>query len=145
MAAETASDIRLEVRSDPRLLASVRSLVREWFEGHGVMPPQVDQLVLAVDEACANAIRHAYRGRCDQVVELILSAADDELRVEVCDRGVTAEPGRLHRRPLLPPAPDEVRPGGLGVQLIHRAFDEVRFSPGSQCGNRVTMRLIRKG
>jgi anti-sigma regulatory factor (Ser/Thr protein kinase) len=140
-----ASDIRLEVRSDPRLLASVRGLVREWLASHEVAPQRVDELVLAVDEACANAIRHAYHGRSDELVELHLRATADELMVEVCDRGVTAPPERVDRRVLLPPRPEEVCPGGLGVQLIHQAFDEVRFCPGSPCGNRVTMRLSRKG
>lgn len=142
---DCTNDIRLEVRSDPRLLASVRGLVREWLEGHGVAAERVDQLVLAVDEACANAIRHAYQGRSDMTVELSLHANADELRVEVCDRGVTAPVERVGQRPLAPPHPDELCPGGLGVQLIHQAFDEVRFGPGSPCGNQVTMRLFRKG
>ena len=145
MPSEPASDIRLEIRSDPRLLASVRGLVREWLTSQGVAPHRVDQLVLAIDEACANAIRHAYQGRSDKVVELHLWATADELLVEVCDRGVTAPPERVDRRVLLPPRPEEVCPGGLGVQLIHQAFDDVKFYPGSPCGNRVTMRLFRKG
>ncbi len=145
LSSECTNDIRLEVRSDPRLLASVRGLVRVWLEGHGVAPERVDQLVLAVDEACANAIRHAYRGRSDRMVELALRSNAEELRVEVCDRGATAPAERLGERALVPPHPDELCPGGLGVQLIHRAFDEVRFSPGSPCGNQVTMRLFRKG
>ncbi len=140
-----ASDIRLEVRSDPRLLASVRGLVREWLASHEVAPQRVDQLVLAVDEACANAIRHAYQGRSDELVELHLRATADELLVEVRDSGVTAPPERVVRRVLLPPQPEEVCPGGLGVQLIHQAFDEVLFCPGSPCGNRIMMRLSRKG
>ena len=145
MPSECASDIRLEIRSDPKLLASVRSLVREWLESHHVAPQRLNQLVLAVDEACANAIRHAYQGRGDELVELHLRATADELLVEVCDRGVTAPPERVERRELLPPRPEEICPGGLGVQIIHQAFDEVQFCPGSPCGNRVTMRLSRKG
>ena len=33
--------------------------------------------------------------------------------------------------------------GGLGVQLMYRVFDEVKFSPGREKGNRVVMRLKR--
>jgi anti-sigma regulatory factor (Ser/Thr protein kinase) len=140
-----AAEIRLQMRSDPRLLGSVRSLVRCWFERHGVERTRIDDLVLAVDEACANAIRHAYDGRCDELVEVELAAAPAELRVDVCDRGATAPPEAVDRRPLPTPDVDRLCPGGLGVQLMHTAFDEVRFCPGSGCGNRVSMRLVRGG
>lgn len=140
-----AAEIRLQVRSDPRMLGPVRELVRAWFLRHGVAQERVDDLVLAVDEGCANAIRHAYGGRCDETVEVVLAAEPGELRVEVCDRGATAPPGAVGRRLLSSPDPDELCPGGLGVQLIHTAFDDVRFCPGSPCGNRVVMRLEHEG
>ncbi len=140
-----AAEIRLQVRSEARLLGPVRELVRAWFLRHGVAPDRVGDLVLGVDEACANAIRHAYAGRCDEMVELVLAAEPAALRVEVCDRGTTAAPDAVGRRLLAPPEPEELCPGGLGVQLIRTAFDDVRFCPGSPCGNRVVMRLEHEG
>jgi anti-sigma regulatory factor (Ser/Thr protein kinase) len=102
-----------------------------------------DEVVLAIDEACSNAIRHSYEGRCDETVALTLRAAPDFLEFEVCDQGVPGHPERLRRRPLEIPDEDEVRPGGLGVQLMYEVFDEVRFSSGEGGGNCVVMRLRR--
>ena len=136
-------DIRLEVRSDPRLLRTVRSLVRGWVEACNLEPDAADQMVLAIDEACANAIRHSYGGECDRFVELILRADADFLEVRLCDQGEPCPPEHQQRRVLEVPDPEELKPGGLGVQLMHRAFDEVEFCPGEASGNCVTMRRRR--
>ncbi len=136
-------DIRLEVRSDPRLLGSVRGLVRGWVSGFDVDTEIADEVVLAIDEACSNAIRHSYGGRCDATVELTLRATPAYLEFEVSDRGSPCPPERFERRTLHPPTPAEVRPGGLGVQLMHQVFDEVEFSCGDDSGNRVVLRLRR--
>jgi anti-sigma regulatory factor (Ser/Thr protein kinase) len=109
----------------------------------GLAEDRRDEVVLAVDEAMANAIRHAYQGRCDESVELVMTASPEWLEISVSDQGVPCPAECVERRPLAPPGPDELRPGGLGVKLIHEVFDDVRFCPGEDRGNCVTMRLRR--
>lgn len=136
-------DLRLTVRSDPKLLASVRHLVRGWVESWNVEEKTVDSVVLAIDEACTNAIRHAYEGRRDGSVELTLHAEPEHLEFQVSDTGVSCPPECVERRPMGPPDPGDLEPGGLGIQLIHEVFDEVEFCPGESGGNCVTMKLKR--
>ena len=136
-------DLRLTVRSDPKLLISVRSLVRGWLDSWDVDEKIADEAVLAIDEACTNAIRHAYEGRCDGSVELTLHAAEEHLEFQVSDTGVSCPSECTERRPLHPPDVDDLQPGGLGIQLIHKVFDEVDFCPGVSGGNCVTMKLKR--
>jgi anti-sigma regulatory factor (Ser/Thr protein kinase) len=136
-------DLRLTVRSDPKLLASVRSLVRGWVESWNIGEKTTESVVLAVDEACTNAIRHAYEGRCDGTVELTLHAEPEHLEFQVSDTGLSCPPECAQRRPLRPPGPGDLEPGGLGIQLIHEVFDEVEFCPGESGGNCVTMKLKR--
>jgi len=139
-----ADDIRLEVRSDPRFLRCIRSLVRGWVEGCELSRDATDEVVLAIDEACSNAIRHSYGGRCDRFVELTLRADDEWLEVRLCDQGEPCPPEHRERRVLEPPDPEHLVPGGLGVQLIHLAFDEVEFCPGATSGNCVILRRRRE-
>lgn len=136
-------DLRLTVRSDPKLLASIRSLVRRWVESWDINKKTVDDVVLAIDEACTNAIRHAYEGRRDGSVELTLHAAPDYFEFQVSDTGVLCPPECTERRPLNPSDIDDLKPGGLGIQLIREVFDEVDFCPGESGGNCVTMKLKR--
>lgn len=136
-------DLRLTVRSDPKLLAAIRSLVRGWVESCEIDTKTANDVVLAIDEACTNAIRHAYRGRSDGSVELTLHAEPDWLAFQVSDQGEPCPPECTTRRKLEAPEMDDLQPGGLGIQLIHRVFDEVEFCPGVSGGNCVTMRLNR--
>jgi anti-sigma regulatory factor (Ser/Thr protein kinase) len=136
-------DLHVTVRSDPKLLASVRSLVRSWVESWDVGKKTTDDVVLAIDEACTNAIRHAYEGRCDGSVELTLHAEPEYLEFQVSDTGVPCPPECTTRRPLRSADIDDLQPGGLGIQLIHEVFDEVDFCPGESGGNCVTMKLRR--
>ena len=140
---DSQRDLRLTVRSDPRLLASVRSLVRGWVDSWEIDEKTADDVVLAIDEACTNAIRHAYEGRCDGSVELTLHAGPEHLEFQVSDTGVSCPAECTEQRPLRPPDVDDLEPGGLGIQLIHKVFDEVDFCPGESGGNCVTMKLKR--
>jgi len=137
------SDIEICLRSDPRLLHSVRGLVWRYVRGFGLDDDRTDEVVLAVDEACTNAMRHSYHNRDGYPVWLTLRATDELIEIELRDEGDPAPEECLTRKELQPPDPLELRPGGLGVQLIYRVFDEVAFVPGSPRGNRVTMRLSR--
>lgn len=137
------NDFEIQLRSDARLLHSVRGLVWRYVRGAGFDEDRTDEVVLAVDEACTNSMRHSYGYRDDAVLRLLLGCTEHWLQIEVLDDGIPAPAECLQRKELQPPDPDDLRPGGLGVQLIYRVFDEVEFSPGAERGNRVRMRLIR--
>lgn len=137
-------DLRLEVRSDPKLLGTVRQVVRGWVEACDLGREAADELVLAIDEACANAIRHSYEGRSDRAVGLTLRSDEEYLEVRLCDDGVPCSPECVERRELGTPKAEDLKPGGLGVQLIHQVFDHVEFCPGEESGNCVVMRRKRK-
>jgi serine/threonine-protein kinase RsbW len=138
-----APEVRMRIKAEPRLLGAVRGAVRAYLAGAGINGDRLDELVLAVDEACTNCIRHAYGGNpaCSYSVEL----GEDErgIVVSVVDDGSPCPEAKLARRELEPPAREAVVPGGLGIQLIHRAFDEVHYAAQGEAGNRMEMRLHR--
>jgi anti-sigma regulatory factor (Ser/Thr protein kinase) len=143
MTDRTVDDLRLEICSDPRLLGLIRGVLQTWLEILGLEADRRSEIVLAVDEACSNAIRHAYGGRTDERIELVLSLSSDWIEITVSDEGTPCPSECSEYKPIQRPEPDEVQPGGLGVKLIHEVFDEVRFCPGTRRGNCVTMRLRR--
>jgi anti-sigma regulatory factor (Ser/Thr protein kinase) len=138
-------DLRLRISSDPRLLAVARGVLQTWMEILGLEVDRRAEVVLAVDEACANAIRHAYRGREDGVVEMVLGLTPEWIEIIVSDEGTPCPEECSEFKPIERPEDHELVPGGLGVKLIHEVFDEVRFCPGTSRGNCVTMRLRRRG
>lgn len=122
----------------------MRRMVRQYVEDHGVSSDKSNEVVLAVDEACTNAIRHAYDGQKNQDVSLVLKANEEWIEIVVRDMGRTAPADAVARRAPEPLKRDELTPGGLGVQLIYEAFDDVSFLAAEPQGNLVVMRLRRQ-
>ena len=89
-------------------------------ERHGLV-------ALVVEEAFVNLCRHAYRGRTGGVVAIRISGSAGELAVELRDSGPAFDPIAEAPRPRLDAAVDERRPGGLGVELMRRLTDELRY------------------
>ena len=54
------AELRLELPGDPSVLSRLRRLLRRWLRERGAAEPLVTEVNLAVNEACANAIEHAY-------------------------------------------------------------------------------------
>jgi anti-sigma regulatory factor (Ser/Thr protein kinase) len=98
----------------PDELAVLRRDVRAWFEPTGVKTSESEEMLVAIGEAVANAIEHAYAGRAHGPVEVELqrSEGDGNSTARVC--AVVRDHGTWR-----PPSGDVTR--GRGIHLM-RAF-----------------------
>lgn len=90
---------------------------------------RIDDLKLAVSEACTNAIEAHAVVKVDERITLRWSEADDRLQVQIEDRGHGFDPAQLAAHP---PVTDPDRLNferGLGIPLIRTLVDEVAFDP----------------
>ena len=72
----------------PEELRGLRTAMREWLARRGIVDPDRNALLLAVGEACANAIEHAYLDGATGEVSVEIAEADGRaLHVEVRDSG----------------------------------------------------------
>src|SRR4028118_436441 len=85
----------LAVPSSTENLALIREFVGVIASQAGLNQKDAGKLELAVDEACANAIEHAYGH--DQTKEVIIRASLDEetLKIDVEDTGRGFDPGSV--------------------------------------------------
>jgi anti-sigma regulatory factor (Ser/Thr protein kinase) len=113
----------LDIPADPAAMFIVRALVGKVSERIGFAVGQVDRLVLAVDEACTNVIRHAYVDRDDGRIILTFTVGPDYFEVTIRDFGSGADPAGFRGRDL-----GEVRPGGLGIHFIKSAVDKMEYN-----------------
>jgi serine/threonine-protein kinase RsbW len=113
---------KIEFCSHTANLALMRNFVREFLKPYPFSEQERLLMVLGVDEACTNIIRHAYELQEDQLIALSLEGLRRSVRMRVRDYGkqtpAHAMKGRAH---------DMIRPGGLGLHLIRRAFDKVDY------------------
>jgi anti-sigma regulatory factor (Ser/Thr protein kinase) len=114
---------KIEFASHPANLSAVRTLVRQFASDAGLPGAEVDLVVLGVDEACANVIRHVYQHEEAHLMGLSCEQLSGSLRFRLRDYGkCNGVPTEWTGRPL-----DSVQPGGLGLHLIHTAFHEVDY------------------
>ena len=113
---------KLEFSSHPGNLALMRNFVRHFLDSMPISERDRTLMVLGVDEACTNIIRHAYDLRYDQLIALSLEARQDCVRMRLRDYGMQPPAEALHRR-----RDNVIRPGGLGLMMIRNAFDQVDY------------------
>jgi serine/threonine-protein kinase RsbW len=114
---------KIEFASHPANLWLVRHCVRQFLQNHAFTIREVDLMVLGVDEACTNIIRHAYHLAEDQLICLSLETHREGVRFRLRDYGDGFDGAQLMSQSL-----DKLRPGGLGMHLIRHAFDRVDYS-----------------
>lgn len=113
----------LDFTSDTCHLAQVREAARSFLAQCGIEECTGELLVLALDEACTNIIRYAYQHQC-KPVRLDMESLPDRVRFVLRDYGTSCDPERIRSREL-----EDIRPGGLGVHIIKKAFDHVQYEP----------------
>jgi sigma-B regulation protein RsbU (phosphoserine phosphatase) len=128
----------LAIRSRPDRLKLARAGVEAAAKACGFAGPAVGDIVLAVDEACANIIVHGYRGLDDGGIRMTAFRLRDGIRILIADEAPTVTPSDIRPRDL-----DAVAPGGLGTHLIRSLMDEVRYlAPPEGDGN--VLELIKR-
>ena len=115
--------LRLRVPSSTDSLDLVRDVLRTWLAGAPISRLDAHDVVLAVWEACANAVEHAVDPGADYV-DVRAEIFDGRIRISVQDTGRW-----------LPPTEREDR--GLGLRLIYDSMSSVEVVPG-EMGTRVT-------
>jgi len=135
-AAETL--IALSIRSTPDRLRLVRETVGATMNLAECSMDVSRDIVLAVDEALQNVIRHAYGGVADGIIDISLSRLGDDIVILVKDEAPTVDAAKIKPRDL-----DDIRPGGLGTHLITEVMDSVEFLPRSENGGNV-LKMVKR-
>lgn len=118
-----------------RELGPMRAMTRMALNNHGWHSDRVESIVLAIDEACQNIIRHAYHGECDDPITLHIELTSKALVVILDDQAQAVSPDCMNPR-----AFDDIRPGGLGCHFIRQVMDTVSIGPApAGPGNRLRM------
>jgi anti-sigma regulatory factor (Ser/Thr protein kinase) len=110
----------------PLALRQIRNLARQWLSGVGVTVRVAEEFLIALGEACANVVEHAYGPR-GGMISVRLVAEPSVIVAVVRDHGHWRSP-RGHNR-------------GRGTVLMHGFVDEVRIEHLVN-GTEVTLRKI---
>jgi serine/threonine-protein kinase RsbW len=117
---------KLTVPSSTRYLEDVREFVARHASDAEFAPDVVEQMKMAVDEACTNVIEHAYEGRTEKPIDIAVIIKPDRLTVRISDEGQAFDPHRYSEPDLVQFAQNR-KAGGFGVHIMKRLMDQVEY------------------
>ncbi len=116
-------ELHYELPASSEVLVQVRRVMRRWLHERSADEQTVAEVTLAVNEACANAIEHAY-SPVPATFLLDVRANGNDVTISVRDRGRWRDPRGTNR--------------GRGLAIIRAAMDQVDVK-SSNGGTEVVM------
>ena len=107
-------------------LESIRSFVFENSTSFGFNEYKAEELVLAVDEACTNLIKHGYKYNSEELIIVELNSNENCFIVNIIDSSPSFDP-RFVQDPDMVEYRDEYKKGGLGIFIMKSLVDSVEY------------------
>jgi len=132
----------LHVPSSTENLALIRDFVSNIGTQAGLDDKEVARIALAVDEACANVIEHAYGADNRREVKIRALVDEQTLEFDIIDTGHGFDPAQIEQ-PNVEELIRQRKSGGLGLRLIRSIMDDVQYQivPGEKNELRMIKRL----
>lgn len=121
-------------------LSDIRSFVKKILKNHFNSEFDIHQMVLAVDEVCANLMIHSHKCNPKETIDLLIDIRRKEVVFEISDTGNGFDI-KEYQEPTIKEIVIEKKKGGLGLMLVKRIMDKVEFI---NTGNSNICRLKKK-
>jgi anti-sigma regulatory factor (Ser/Thr protein kinase) len=132
----------LSLPADTRILAATRKVLAVYLREFGAPAEIVDDVILAMDEACSNVVKHAYPDGMAHDYNYLLRAdlQREQILIEVVDEGIGFD---IMAKPAYRMDDGHLAVSGRGLEVMRRLMTTVEVeSPTSSGGTR--LRLVRK-
>ena len=130
--------ITVSIPSHPKYLSVIRAITDRIGQIDEMDEKVIGDIRLAVDEACSNIIEHAYGGENLGDIHCICFINDVGLTVVLNDHGKEFDPAGIPPPDMEAPLEDRAN-HGLGLYLIRKIMDEVKFKFAQPTGNTLTL------
>jgi serine/threonine-protein kinase RsbW len=133
----------LTISASTDSLRTIREFISAQIGDCGFTEFEENGIVLAVDEACANLIAHAFAHDASQSIEILVTVDDRDVRIEISDTARPFDPATIEH-PNMEDYFRERRVGGLGISLMRRVMDDVQYMPATKGQPRNTLVLTKR-
>lgn len=117
---------RYQVKCKKNKLKEIREFVTGVLQSYALTEIEINKMVLAVDEVCANLIIHSYNCDPKETIELSIDVENDCITFEIIDRGLGFNICN-YKEPSLTEVVKEKKKGGIGLMLVRRIMDDIEF------------------
>ncbi len=126
--------IHLSVMSHPKNLEHIRNMMTDITLKTCLSKEDSGSIILAVDEACSNIIRHSYENDYKRKIDLTVKLTTDSITISIFDDGIKFDINSIKPRDT-----SLLKPGGLGIYIIRQIMDTVEYSRTSKGLNKIKM------
>ncbi len=134
---------KLEVPAEELELLTIKDFVQRVCDSAGCSQKETSGIKLAIDEACTNIIRHAYKGKTDGKIRMDMGIGLDDLKTKITDYGKPFDFKGI-KDPDLNQYVDIGKKGGLGIWLIRKVMSRVTYKAYPDRNELVMYRRLSK-
>lgn len=137
----SSEELHMTLQCHVGVIRDVRARIAAFAKRLGFDADAIYDIELALNEAIANIVKHAYKGDRNGIFELgaRLNEATDQLEIMLKDYGEKIDPAAFKSRKL-----EDYRESGLGIFLMQHLMDAVEYDHKEKDGTRLVMKKTRK-
>jgi serine/threonine-protein kinase RsbW len=132
------SENEIIVKSSTDNLSKIRSFTRKHAAGSGFDEDTISKIILAVDEACTNIVKHAYHYFPQGEITINIKSYKSKFKITITDSGSKFNPSEIEE-PNLKEYHKQKKVGGLGMFLMKKLMDEVNYHTLAKDRNQVVL------
>lgn len=129
---------KISLSSTTKNLSLVREFVGKEAEGCGFDESSINQIILSVDEACTNIIKHAHKYDENEMIEIEIKAERGQFRIIIKYKGKAFDPNGIDN-PDMKDYFSNYRVGGLGVPIMKKFMNKIEFDKKNSDVNCLTL------
>lgn len=120
-------NFNLRVYCQKNRLKEIREFITDSLKDYTQDELELNQLVLAVDEVCANLIIHSNACNPDELINVKVHVNDDGVTFVITDNGKSFN-YKKYKEPKINEVVEMKKKGGIGLMLVKRIMDKVEFT-----------------
>lgn len=124
--------------SSTKNLALVRNFIEAQAITFGFDEGTISQIILSVDEACTNIIKHAHKYNENEKIEIEIQTEDEQFKIILKYKGKGFDPNDINN-PDMKEYFNKYKVGGLGVPIMKKFMNKIEFDHKNSDYNYLTL------
>ncbi|MBN1634451.1 MAG: ATP-binding protein [Ignavibacteria bacterium] len=120
------SNNKIVIFSSTKNLVTVRKFIETTAKDLGLDMKIINQIVLAVDEACTNIIKYTHKYDDKNTIEITISSEKDTVKVIIFYRGEGFDPNKV-KNPDMIEYFKNYKVGGLGIPMMRKFMNKIEY------------------
>ena len=117
---------KIQLSSSTKNLSLVRDFIESKALASGFDESSINQIVMSVDEACTNIIKHAHKYNENEVIEIETLSSGGQFQIVLKYKGYGFNPNDL-RNPDMKDYFSNFKVGGLGVPIMKKFMNKIEY------------------